>query len=89
MAEKSNSELTKQFKEKILEEIAANHSYEALNYAQSFIARKRKHLGKMATSAILFFGVKLLVDNNAGSDAGDVILINLIMMIYSTDIKLV
>ena len=71
MTEKNSvEELTAQLKEKILAEIEAGHSYEALNYAQSFVARKRKHLGKNATSALVFFGTRLLVDNGAASDAG-------------------
>lgn len=71
MTEKNSVEdLTAQLKEKILAEIAAGHSYEALNYAQSFVARKRKHLGKNATSALVFYGSRLLVDNGAASDAG-------------------
>lgn len=71
MTEKNSIEdLTAQLKEKILAEIAAGHSYEALNYAQSFVARKRKHLGRNATSALVFYGARLLVDNGAASDSG-------------------
>jgi hypothetical protein len=72
MAVEKNSvaELTTQLKDKILAEIAAGHSYEALNYAQSFIARKRKHLGKNATSSLVFYGAQLLVSNGASSDSG-------------------
>ena len=71
MTEKNSVEdLTDQLTVKILAEIAAGHSYEALNYAQSFVARKRKHLGKNATSALVFHGARLLVDNQAASDAG-------------------
>ena len=71
MAEKNSVEdLTAQLKEKILAEIAAGHSYEALNYAQTFVARKRKHLGKNGTSALVFFGARLLVENGAASDSG-------------------
>lgn len=71
MTEKNSIEdLTAQLKEKILAEIAAGHSYEALNYAQSFVARKRKHMGKNATSALVFYGARLLVDNGAASDSG-------------------
>jgi hypothetical protein len=71
MTEKNSvKDLTAQLKEKILAEIAAGHSYEALNYAQSFVARKRKHLGKNATSALVFYGAQLLVDNGAASDSG-------------------
>ena len=71
MTEKNSIEdLTAQLKDKILAEIAAGHSYEALNYAQSFVARKRKHLGRNATSALVYYGARLLVDNGAASDSG-------------------
>ena len=59
-----------QLKEKVLAEIGAGHSYEALQYVQSFVARKKKHLGRKETSAMVFYGARLLIDNGAPADAG-------------------
>jgi hypothetical protein len=64
------TELQNQLKEKVLAEINAGHSYEALQYVQSFVARKKKHLGRKETSAMVFYGARLLVDNGAPADAG-------------------
>lgn len=45
-------------------------SYEALQYVQSFVARKKKALGRSKTSQCVFHGAKLLVDRGSSSDAG-------------------
>ena len=64
------TELRKALQEKILAEIQAGHSYEGLQFCQSFIARKKKHMGKKETSAMVFYGASLLADNGAPGDAG-------------------
>ena len=66
----NNGELFSQLKEKVLLEITNGYSYEALQYIQSFIARKKKIVGRKETSAMVFFGAKLLIDNDAAPDAG-------------------
>src|SRR5688572_15382422 len=59
-----------QLEEKMLAELQSGHPYEALQYVQSFVARKKKLVGQNVTSALVFRGVKLMVDNNASSSAG-------------------
>jgi hypothetical protein len=56
--------------EKMISEIIDNHPYEALQLAESFIARKKKTLGRLLTSELLFHGCKVLVKGNASSSAG-------------------
>ena len=50
--------------------ISAATSYEALQYVQSFVARKKKALGRSSTSRCVFHGAKLLVDRGSSGDAG-------------------
>jgi hypothetical protein len=54
----------------MMAEISAGHSYEALQYVQSFVARKKKHAGRNATSALVFYGASVLTQNGAPADAG-------------------
>jgi hypothetical protein len=65
-----DKDLKAQLNEKMLVEISAGRSYEALQYVQSFVARKKKHAGRNATSALVFYGANVLIQNNAPSDAG-------------------
>jgi len=55
---------------KLEAKISGSTSYEALQYVQSFVARKKKALGKSNTSQCVFRGAKLLVDRGSSSDAG-------------------
>jgi hypothetical protein len=64
------TDLRAQLAEKVVAEVNNGHSYEALQLMQSFIARKKKLLGRKETSAMVFYGAGLLVDNGAPADAG-------------------
>ena len=46
-------------------------SYGALQYLQSFVARKKKVLGKDNTSKVVFHGAACLIKNGNGKDAGN------------------
>ena len=70
VAQPGAKELKDQLKEKVLAEINAGQSYEALQYVQSFVARKKKHLGRKETSDMVFLGARLLIDNGAPANAG-------------------
>ncbi len=59
-----------QLDEKMVPELQGNHPYEALQYVQSFVARKKKLLGQNTTSQLVFHAAKLMVDNSANSSAG-------------------
>jgi hypothetical protein len=62
----------KQVEDKMMAELNQTPSqpYEALQYVQSFLARKKKGLGQMNTSTLVFHGATLLAKNNASSIAG-------------------
>ena len=62
-----------QLEEKLVAELASNHPYEAQNYVQSFLARKKKNLGQNQTSQLVFLGVKLILEYGAGNDAGSLL----------------
>ena len=64
------TDLRTQLSEKVIAEVNSGHSYEALQFLQSFIARKKKLLGRKETSAMVFYGAGLMVDNGASADAG-------------------
>jgi hypothetical protein len=49
---------------------SAGTTYEALQYLQSFIARKSKSLGKDGTSDCVFHGATILMNRTAYDDAG-------------------
>ncbi len=51
--------------------LAEGTSYGALQYLQSFVARKRKQMGADNTSQIVFYGASCLVSNGNGHDAGN------------------
>lgn len=70
MAESDKQNVLAQLEEKMLAELRDGHPYEALQYVQSFVARKKKVVGQNTTSALVFRGVNLLVKNNASSSAG-------------------
>lgn len=48
-------------------------SYEALQYLQSFVARKKKSIGKDNTSLAVFYGANLLVQRKANAEAGELL----------------
>ena len=55
---------------KLGEKVLTLQSYEALQYIQSFVARKKKVLGKSQTSICVFHGVSKLIERDASIDAG-------------------
>jgi hypothetical protein len=59
-----------QLESKLLAELNSNHPYEAVQYVQSFVARKKKNLGQNITSALVFAGAKLLTEHGASPSAG-------------------
>ena len=62
MAHVENLEaLLHQLEEKLGQELREQHVYEALQYVQSFIARKKKVLGVRGTSNAVFLSAKILV----------------------------
>lgn len=63
-AKEENAEhLLSQLEEKVKQELEGEHVYEALQYIQSFIARKKKILGQKGTSNAVFLGANLLTAN--------------------------
>lgn len=64
------SEALKQVEAKMGADLKENHPYEALQYVQSFVARKKKGLGQANTSAVVFHGASQLIASNASSSAG-------------------
>eukprot|EP01039_Chlorochromonas_danica_P007968 gene7968-8789_t len=67
-------QLIVQLEEKVLAElqgpsVSSINAYEALQYVQSFVARKKRALGSAGTSRAVFHGVKLLV--NLGNQKSD------------------
>lgn len=79
MPEETIEQLLTHMEEKIRQELAGQHVYEALQYVESFIARKKKILGTKGVSQAVFLGAKLLVTDSAadaaaaGSSAGNLI----------------
>lgn len=67
MPEETIEQLLTQLEEKVKQEVAEQHVYEALQYVQSFVARKKKILGVRGVSNAVFLGARLLV-NAAVSD---------------------
>jgi hypothetical protein len=60
-----------QIETKMGADLDEGHPYEALQYVQSFIARKKKNLGgPKNTSAVVFHGAKTLISKNGSSSAG-------------------
>ena len=66
--------LIDQLEEKIVEDLKAGAVYEALQYVQSFIARKKKTLGSNVASKLVFHGARRLIDYDASSYAGTLLL---------------
>lgn len=71
MAEKTPFQL---LEEKMAPEIANGYPYEALQLAESFIARKKKTAGRDITAQLVFYGAKLLIKGNASADAGTLLI---------------
>eukprot|EP00598_Pedospumella_elongata_P016107 CAMPEP_0185011708 /NCGR_PEP_ID=MMETSP1098-20130426/97930_1 /TAXON_ID=89044 /ORGANISM="Spumella elongata, Strain CCAP 955/1" /LENGTH=361 /DNA_ID=CAMNT_0027540749 /DNA_START=24 /DNA_END=1109 /DNA_ORIENTATION=+ len=59
-----------QIEGKMQAELRDGHPYEALQYVQSFVARKKKALGQDTTSKVVYHGAKELVLSGASSSAG-------------------
>lgn len=59
-----------QIEGKMQAELKEGHPYEALQYVQSFVARKKKALGQDTTSTVVFHGAKELIASAASSSAG-------------------
>jgi hypothetical protein len=55
--------LLTQLEEKVKQELNEEHVYEAFQYIQSFIARKKRVLGQKGTSQAVFLGANLLTAN--------------------------
>lgn len=51
-------------------ELSAGNQYEALQYVQSFVARKKKTMGPNLTSKVVFHGAQQLAASNSSSGAG-------------------
>lgn len=62
----SVDQILKQIDEKIVD----SQSYEALQFLQSFIARKKRAMGRSKTSLCVFHGVRRLVERGSSGDAG-------------------
>lgn len=79
MPEETIEQLLAQLEEKVRQEIAGQHVYEALQYVQSFVARKKKILGVRGVSQAVFLGARLLVSDPsvdaaaAGGAAGNLV----------------
>ena len=59
-----------QLESKMQAELSEGHPYEALQYVQSYVARKKKALGQSTTSVVVFHGATQLISSNASSSAG-------------------
>lgn len=59
-----------QLEAKLLPELNSGHQYEALQYIQSYVARKKKSVGQNMTSQMVYRGAKLLILNGASLEAG-------------------
>jgi hypothetical protein len=70
----SDNALVAVLEEKMLIELRGQNTYEALQYVQSFIARKKKTIKPIVVSDMIFRAAKLLTDYNASSYAGTMLL---------------
>jgi hypothetical protein len=70
MANLELNDALKQVEAKMAAELKDNHPYEALQYVQSFVARKKKGLGQANTSAVVFHGARQFAASDASSSAG-------------------
>lgn len=66
----SIEQIMKQIDEKIVD----SQSYEALQFLQSFIARKKRAMGRSKTSLCVFHCVRRLVERGSSGDAGVLLL---------------
>jgi hypothetical protein len=66
----STVELMNSLEEKMLNELKSNNTYEALQYVQSFVARKKKTVPSSTISALVYHGAQLLATYEAASYAG-------------------
>ena len=57
-------------REKLMSEICCGRAYDALQYVQSFTARKKRTFGPILTSYLIFFGARILMENGSDSYAG-------------------
>jgi hypothetical protein len=73
MATEQKNKSFELLEEKMLPEVENQHPYEALQLAQSFIARKKKTIGRDETTALVFHGANILVKGGASADAGSLI----------------
>ncbi len=73
MASLTQAEHLAQLEEKMIPHLKGTNFYEAQQYVQSFVARKKKALTESQTSALVFHGAKLLLNHNAASDAGSLL----------------
>ena len=48
--------------------------YETLQYVQSFVARKKRHISSDMTSQLVFLGAKKLIETDSAADAGTLLL---------------
>eukprot|EP01041_Mallomonas_annulata_P002537 gene2537-4946_t len=55
---------------KMMKEISDGHPYDALQYIQSFIARKKKSFGRSLTSSLIIYSSQLLIECNHAFEAG-------------------
>lgn len=62
-----------QVESKMETELSNGNNYEALQYVQSFVARKKKAMGRAFTSQVVFHGASQLVKFNAFSNGGSLI----------------
>lgn len=60
--------------EKMLQELKGNNAYEALQYVQSFIARKKRSIIPETVSSMVFHAAKLLVDYDSAGYTGTLLL---------------
>lgn len=63
-----------QLQGKMRKEIDQGHPYEALQLAESYVARKKKTFGRSVTSALVFHGCQILIDSKASADAGTLLM---------------
>lgn len=62
--------LSSQLREKVLKELDLGNKYEALQYVESFVARKKKQLTPVITSELIFMSAQLLLDAESFHDCG-------------------
>lgn len=65
--------LLSQIEAKMEADLTAGQYYEAVQYVQSFVARKKRAIGRASTSAVVFLGAAQLVKYNAHSNAGSLL----------------